>query len=86
MCPEPEMPMYAMFTGLVKIFDAVSKALWCVLKKFGFTRKLIHALKALYGGMLGHGLYYCVLYAHLFHIKNFFNVLNSTPHKAPMIK
>ena len=51
-CTEQNMEMYAVFIDFTKAFDTVSReGLWSVLKKFGFTEKVINLIKALHVGM-----------------------------------
>lgn len=51
-CTEQNMPMYAVFIDFTKAFDTVSReGLWCVLKKYGVTDKVINLIKALHNGM-----------------------------------
>jgi hypothetical protein len=46
------MELYAVFIDFTKAFDTVSReGLWCVLKKFGCTDKVINLIKALHDGM-----------------------------------
>ena len=45
-CTEQNMPMYAVFIDFTKAFDTVSReGLWCVLKKYGVTDKVINLIK-----------------------------------------
>jgi len=51
-CTEQNMELYAVFIDFTKAFDTVSReGLWCVLKKFGCTNKVINLIRALHDGM-----------------------------------
>ena len=51
-CMEQNMELYVVFIDFTKAFDTVSReGLWCVLKKFGCTDKVLNLLKALHDGM-----------------------------------
>ena len=51
-CTEQNMELYAVFIDFTKAFDTVSReGLWSVLKRFGFTDKVVNLVKALHDGM-----------------------------------
>jgi len=51
-CTEQNMTLYAVFGDFSKAFDTVLReGLWCVLRTFGLTEKVINLLKALHDGM-----------------------------------
>ena len=51
-CTEQNMEMYVVFIDFTKAFDTVSRdGLWCVLRRFGCTTKVINLIRALHDGM-----------------------------------